>query len=196
MNFFPDGRANLLRSKSCFLLVSPWHPSSPFPHQHINTFFFNLFLPPSTSTSAPPPTPPPFPTTLLTLEQPGRIRGRQAAIHLAAACQPRPNKLGETIASRGEPRASPAWVARSVKLPELSGPWPGPPRRENGCRAYGWAHTHTRRCTHRLPQHTHTHTSASLQQIGITVSSWHSGTCFGTTLPEYYSQKHFLKNIL
>lgn len=83
----------------------------------------------------------------LTLEQRGQIRDRQAgrrSRYSSYVGMPAwPNKLGETIHSKGELQASPAWVARSVKLPKLSGLWPVS-MLGGWLQAYGFAHKYTK----------------------------------------------------
>lgn len=62
-----------------------------------------------------------------------------------------PNKLGETIPCKGELLALPDWVARSVKLPELSGLWPSFVS-GSWLQAAACAHTQTHTCK-RWQQH-------------------------------------------
>lgn len=73
-----------------------------------------------------------------------RIDQRQTGCYSSYVGMPAwPNKLGETIPSKREPQASLVWVARSVKLPELSGLWPG---LISGGRLQADTHSHTHRC--------------------------------------------------
>lgn len=72
-----------------------------------------------------------------------------------------PNTLGETIRSEGELQASPAWVARSVKLPELFGlrPEPRMERPAVGTWPVQRAHTHLQKHPHRWKSPLKPHTS-------------------------------------